>query len=385
MAEQPDRPKRPGGPPRDNRPGSSRPAKGKPASGSRRPQSDGDKPVWQKRDGDKPVWQKRDGKASGRPARDGKTGGHNGGQRGGPGSGPRSGDEKRLWTREGKPARGDGSARERETPEDRDPYGIKSVRARHDAPDIPEDVTPNQLDRVARAQLKTLSKENADEVARHLVMAARLITEDPGLAHLHAVSAGRRAGRIAVVRETLAITAYSIGDFALALRELRTYRRISGRDDQLPMMVDCERGLGRPERALELGRSVARASLAVDVRVELAIAMSGARLDLGQTQEALTELELPQLNPDTAFSWSPALFDAYATVLEELGRTDEAEKWFTRSDVATAALAAKDGGDGDAEDEAIEVYEEELETDGQEIAEEAESPDDVATGTASDG
>jgi len=209
--------------------------------------------------------------------------------------------------------------------------------------------------------LKTLSKENADEVAKHMVMAARLIEEDPELAHQHAVSAARRAGRIAVVRETLAITAYSIGDFALTLRELRTYRRISGRDDQLPMMVDSERGLGRPERALELGRSVPRASLPVDVQVELAIAMSGARLDLGETQRALEELELPQLNPDTAFSWSPALFDAYATVLEELGRTEEAQRWFERSTVAAAALASGDGSEDD--DDAIEVVEEDLEPD----------------------
>src|SRR5690606_7578538 len=131
-------------------------------------------------------------------------------------------------------------------------------------------------------------------VAVHLVMAARLIDSDPHLAHRHATSAARRAGRIAVVRETLAITAYATEDYALALRELRTYRRISGRDDQLPMMVDSERGLGRPDRALELGRSVDRATLPVDVQVELAIAMSGARLDLEQREAALVELEIPQ-------------------------------------------------------------------------------------------
>ena len=44
-------------------------------------------------------------------------------------------------------------------------------------------------------------------------------------------------GRIAIVRESLAITAYATGDFALALRELRTFRRISGSNDQLPMLA----------------------------------------------------------------------------------------------------------------------------------------------------
>jgi tetratricopeptide (TPR) repeat protein len=233
-------------------------------------------------------------------------------------------------------------------PVDRDPFGTRSVRSRHDDPEIPDGVKADELDRVARNELKTLSKENADGVALHLVMAARLIDLDPSLAHQHAISAARRAGRIGVVRETLAITAYATGDFALALRELRTYRRITGRNDQLPMMVDSERGLGRPEKALEEGRSVRRSDLSVEVRVELAIAMSGARLDLGEADAALSELEIPELDPSTAFSYSPALFDAYATVLEELGRTEEAAEWFERSERASDALEQADNpGDVD--------------------------------------
>ncbi|NYH00790.1 hypothetical protein BJ979_003415 [Schumannella luteola] len=226
---------------------------------------------------------------------------------------------------------------------------------RHDDPFIPEDVAANQLDKVARGELKTLSKDNADWVAKHLVMAGRLIDEDPQLAHKHALSAGRRAGRISVVRESVAITAYAIGDFALALRELRTYRRLSGSNDQIALMVDSERGVGRPERALELGRSIERSELSVPVQVSLAIAMSGARLDLGQAEQALDELEIPQLDPRRAFSWSPELFDAYALVLEELGRADEAGEWYERSALASEALEEA------ADDGTIEIVEEELE------------------------
>lgn len=215
----------------------------------------------------------------------------------------------------------------------------------------------NQLDKVARGELRTLSKDNADWVARHLVMAGRLIEEDPALAHQHALAAGRRAGRIGVVRETVAITAYATSDFALALRELRTYRRLTGRNDQLPLMVDSERGVGRPDRALELGRSVPRAELEVAVQVELAIAMSGARLDLGQPEAALTELQIPQLDPERAFAWSPSLFDAYATVLEELGHEDEAEQWWQRSDRATIALEQAAIPEGEDTVEVIEELE----------------------------
>ncbi|PPF54227.1 hypothetical protein C5C13_13890 [Clavibacter michiganensis] len=230
------------------------------------------------------------------------------------------------------------------------------MRPRHEDPEIPEDVKPGDLDRIARNELKTLSKDNAEGVAQHLVMAARLIEEDPELAHRHATSAARRAGRIAVVRESLAITAYAVGDYALALRELRTYRRISGKDDQLALMVDSERGQGRPDKALELGRSVPKETLPAAEQVALAIAMSGARLDLGQTEAALDELSIAQLNRDVAYSYSADLFHAYAEVLEELGRSAEADAWRQRADAAEAAFADPDEG----WDDMVEVVEEEL-------------------------
>ncbi|MCD2170390.1 MULTISPECIES: hypothetical protein [Microbacterium] len=170
-----------------------------------------------------------------------------------------------------------------------------------------------------------------------------MIDEDPALAHAHALAASRSAGRVGVVRETVAITAYAVGDFALALRELRTHRRITGSDEQLPLIVDSERGVGRPDRALEEGRAVDRSTLSTSVRVQLAIAMSGARLDLGQADRALQELEIPEADPDRAFEWSPALFSARAAVLEELGRIDEAAEWERRAEVAADALDAAAG------------------------------------------
>jgi hypothetical protein len=141
-----------------------------------------------------------------------------------------------------------------------------------------------------------------------------------------------------MVRETLAITAYTTGDYALALRELRTYRRISGRDDQIALMVDSERGLGRPDRALELGRSVDESKLDTNGKVQLAIAMSGARLDQGNAELALAELEIPQLDRTKAFSYSPALFGAYAAVLADLGRDKEAAVWESAAELAQNAL-----------------------------------------------
>ena len=228
-------------------------------------------------------------------------------------------------------------------------HELRPVRAEHDDPILPDEVSAKDLHPAARNELKTLQVDLQDRVARHLAMVAFLIDDDPELAHQHALSASRRAGRIPVARETLAITAYRTGDFALALRELRTHRRLSGRVEHVALMVDCERGLGRPEKAIETGHEIDTSTLATEERVHLAIAMSGARLDLGQTQQALFELEIPELNPKKAFSWSPDLFAAYAAVLEDLGRDSEAKQWLADADRAAAALAQHHGGHDELE------------------------------------
>lgn len=330
--------------------------------GERKPYAprDGERKPYPARDGERRSYPPRDGERKPYPSRDGERKPYP----------SRDGERRSYPPRDGgrKPSAGgrDGEKRFSRPPQDSD------RRSGPPAPPLPEDVTPQSLNAGARNELKTLSKENAEQVARHLAMAAQLIDEDPVLAHQHALAASRSAGRIAIVRETVAITAYAVGDYALAVRELRTFRRISGRDDQIALLVDSERGVGRPDRALEVGRAVDRAALPVDVRVELAIAMSGARLDLGENARALQELDIPELDPDRAFSWSAGLFAARAAVLEELGRHDEAAEWQHRAEIAEAAIAAVDA------DREVLVVEEIEELPLDDDASEDESPDSDA-------
>jgi hypothetical protein len=169
-------------------------------------------------------------------------------------------------------------------------------------------------------------------------MAGRLIDDEPELAFQHALAASRRGGRLAAVREAVGLTAYAAGHYGEALREFRTYRRISGSNVHLPVMADCERGLGRPDRALDVARSEEAQDLDAPGKVELAIVASGARADLGQKDAAVAELEIPQLDINRAFSYSPRLFRAYADALTAVGRTAEAEKWQRQAVVAEEAL-----------------------------------------------
>ncbi len=193
-------------------------------------------------------------------------------------------------------------------------------------------MTGKELDRSVHQQLRTLSKENAEGVAQHLVMVAALLeVDDLESAEAHAETAVRRAGRVPAAREALGLVAYRKGEWARALSEFRTARRLSGSSHLLALMVDCERGLGRPERALELAMSPEAKTLAVEDRVELAIVISGIRRDLGQLEASQQALQIPQLKGSARKPWSARLSYAYAEAQLALGRDDDARDWFARA------------------------------------------------------
>jgi tetratricopeptide (TPR) repeat protein len=202
-------------------------------------------------------------------------------------------------------------------------------------PELPDHITADQVDRSVHRELRTLSKDNAEGVARHLAAAAEaLVAEDLDLALAHAQNASRRAGRVSVVRETLGLVHYRRGEWAKALSELRTARRLSGSDHLLPLIADTERGLGRPERAIELAASPEARGLATAERMELAVVVSGARRDLGQTGAAVQALRdiVRTVNPSAP--WAARVYYAFADALEADGQGDLAQEWLVRAAAA---------------------------------------------------
>lgn len=205
----------------------------------------------------------------------------------------------------------------------------------------------SDLDRSVRARLRTLSKENAENVGLHLVMTGRLLDSDPELAYEHAQAAVRRAGRVDVVREAAGLAAYRTGRFAEALRELRTVRRLNGSSEHLAIMADCERGLGRPERALVLAASPEAESLEPATAIELAIVVSGARLDLGEPEAAVAVLRAPSVRQATGVV-AVRVAHALAQALEAAGHSGEAQEilaGFSSEQLAEAAGAGTDDED----------------------------------------
>jgi tetratricopeptide (TPR) repeat protein len=221
--------------------------------------------------------------------------------------------------------------------------------AERSGPAIPAAIEARQLAPDIRGELTTLDRTTADYVARHLVAAGELLDENPEAALEHAKAARNRAARIAAVREAVGIAAYHCGDWAQALAELRAARRMGSKSPLLPLVADCERGVGRPERALELAKSPEAAQLTGDDADELRIVVAGARSDLGQHEQALAILATPQLDQTRTGQTAARLFYVYAETLLAVGREPDALQWFIN------AAAADVEGVTDAEERVTEL------------------------------
>jgi tetratricopeptide (TPR) repeat protein len=237
---------------------------------------------------------------------------------------------------------------------------------------IPDDVAATDLDKDVRSELLSLSRDTADLVARHLVAAGQVIEEDADLAMAHAIAARRLASRIAAVREAVGLAAYAAGDWATAIAELRTYHRMTGRQTHLAELADCERALGRPERAIDLYRGADQDALDKAGAIELLIVAAGARGDLGQHDAAVAMLQVRELTADEDAEWAARLRYAYADALLAAGRRDEAREWFARA--ATA----------DTED-LTDAAERLLELDGVTLEDDSDEDDDEESGDEESG
>jgi tetratricopeptide (TPR) repeat protein len=241
--------------------------------------------------------------------------------------------------------RSSGPNRARRTQPDRKPD--PSVERK--GPALSADIEARQLSPEVRRELTTLDRSTADFIARHLVAAGDLLDEDPQAALEHARAARERSGRIAAVREAVGIAAYHCGDWSQAIAELRAARRLGSKSPLLPLIADCERGLGRPERAIELARGSDAARLTGDDADELRIVAAGARSDLGQFDQALAILSTPQLDSTRTGQTAARLFYAYAETLLALDKGEEALQWFIN------AAAADVEGVTDAEERITEL------------------------------
>ncbi|EXU61832.1 hypothetical protein Z951_45030 [Streptomyces sp. PRh5] len=226
-----------------------------------------------------------------------------------------------------------------------------------------------------RQELMSLPKTLAEDVAKNLVMVAKLLDDEPERAYQYSRVALRLASRVAAVREAAGFASYTVGKYAEALAEFRAARRMTGNSELWPVMADCERGMGRPERALAMAGEPEVQKLDRAGQVEMRMVAAGARRDMGQADAAVVTLQSPELASNSIQPWTARLRYAYADALLAVGREDEAREWFAK------ALEADQSGSTDASDRLAEL-------DGVEFVdaldpEETADPEEAADGDAS--
>lgn len=194
-------------------------------------------------------------------------------------------------------------------------------------------------------------------------MVARLIDEDPEGAYGYSRVALRLASRVAAVREAAGFAAYASQKYSEALAEFRAARRMTGNVDLWPVMADCERGLGRPEKALDMAGAPEVQKLDKAGQVEMRLVAAGARRDMDQLDAAIVTLQSPELASNSVQPWTARLRYAYADALLAAGREGEAREWFAKA-VESDKDGSTDASDRLAELDGVEFVDALVEDDG---------------------
>lgn len=110
-------------------------------------------------------------------------------------------------------------------------------------------VPAGDLPRWVRDEItRTAPKDRREPAITHLAKAVGEFADGRfGASYQQLRKAKDLAPQAATIRELLGLSAYHLEKWEEALRELRTFRRISGEPTQMPVELDCLRALGRTE------------------------------------------------------------------------------------------------------------------------------------------
>lgn len=92
--------------------------------------------------------------------------------------------------------------------------------------------------------------------------------------------------RSSTIRELLGLSAYRAGQWEEGLRELRTFRRITGDLIHMPVEMDCLRGLGRPIDVTKTWERIQEHDVSPTISNEARVVYASFLLDEGQARKA---------------------------------------------------------------------------------------------------
>lgn len=149
-------------------------------------------------------------------------------------------------------------------------------------------VSTGQLPKWVRDEIvRSTPKDRRDPALRHLASALESYVEERYRAALADLRRAKElAPRSATVRELIGLSAYHSGQWEEALRELRTYRRITGDLIHVPVEMDCLRALGRKADVTKTWNLLFEHDVPPAVSHEARVVYASFLLDEGKPREA---------------------------------------------------------------------------------------------------
>ena len=157
-----------------------------------------------------------------------------------------------------------------------------------------------------------------------------------------AIRLGEQAKHMALrsttAREFLGLAYYNAGRWRDAITELSAFRRMAATAEQNPVLADCYRAEGKPEKAVELAEETRSSPPSEAILFESEIVAAAALADMGRVQEAIGRLQTLPLEPEVAQEHHLRVWYVLGDLLERKGRFTQAHDYFSAVAAADAEL-----------------------------------------------
>ena len=149
-------------------------------------------------------------------------------------------------------------------------------------------VKGGQLPKWVRDEIvRSTPKDRREPAMKHLTKAMELYADERYPAALNDLrSAKKLSPRAATIRELLGLSAYRSGQWEEGLRELRTFRRITGDLIHYPVEMDCLRGLGRNDDVIKAWERLQEYDISATINHEARVVYASFLLDQGRARDA---------------------------------------------------------------------------------------------------
>lgn len=185
-------------------------------------------------------------------------------------------------------------------------------------------------------------KANLAAAVDHLLSAATYFAASKyGKAMAEAQHAKELSSRDATTREIIGLSAYRLGQWETALRELRTFRRLTGEATHIPVEMDLLRALERPDDIKPVWQLLRKLDARRDTRDEAKVVYGSFLLDIDDPRQAW-EVTNPQRITKEAPESELRVWYVASRAAHRLGDTDTARRLFEAIEKADPAFPGLD-------------------------------------------